>query len=91
MNYICSKWRSIIIDVLFQTKIAHREQVALTIDLDDLSNHDPDLCDAVVENTRRYVSLFGDVIQDVLPTYKQKEVISFEHCIRFYNSITVAY
>jgi len=54
--------------------IAHREQVALTIDLDDVSNHDPDLCDGIVENTRRYVGLFADVVQDLLPSYKQKEV-----------------
>lgn len=56
--------------------IAHREQVALTIDLDDVSNHDPDLCDGIVENTRRYVGLFADVVQDLLPSYKQKEVAS---------------
>jgi len=46
----------------------------LTVDLDDVSNHDPDLYDAVVENTRRYVGLFADVIQELLPSYKQKEV-----------------
>ena len=57
-----------------QVNIAHREQVALTVDLDDVSNHDPDLYDAVVENTRRYVGLFADVIQELLPSYKQKEV-----------------
>lgn len=55
--------------------MAHREQVALTVDLDDVSNYDPDLCDAIVENTRRYVGLFADVVQDILPSYKQKEVI----------------
>ena len=45
------------------------------MDLDDVSNYDPDLCDAIVENTRRYVGLFADVVQDVLPSYKQKEVM----------------
>lgn len=57
-----------------QVSIAHREQVGLTIDLDDVSNHDPDLCDAIVENTRRYVGLFADVVQELLPSYRQKEV-----------------
>lgn len=67
-------------------KIAHREQVALTVDLDDLSSHDPDLCDAVVENTRRYVGLFADVIQDVLPSYKEKEVKIVE-CTIFVKNV----
>jgi len=61
--------------------IAHREQVALTVDLDDVSNHDPDLCDAAVENTRRYVGLFADVIHELLPSYKQKEVWSWCHIL----------
>jgi len=56
--------------------LAHREQVALTVDLDDVTNHDPDLYDGIVENTRRYVGLFADVVQELLPSYKQKEVIN---------------
>ncbi|XP_041482371.1 DNA replication licensing factor mcm7-like [Lytechinus variegatus] len=55
--------------------IAHREQVALTIDLDDVSEHDPELAEAIVENTRRYIQLFADAIHDLLPDYRQKEVI----------------
>ena len=57
-----------------QEDIAHREQTALCIELDDVSEHDPDLCDAVVENTRRYVSLFADAVFAILPDYKKKEV-----------------
>ena len=56
--------------------MAHREQVGLTIDLDDVAEHDPDLCDAIMENSRRYVSLFADVVQDMLPDYKEKDVSS---------------
>lgn len=55
-------------------KLAHREQVALTIDLDDINDHDPDLSDAIVENARRYVNLFADVVQDMLPDYKEHDV-----------------
>lgn len=55
--------------------IAHREQVSLVIDLDHVSDHDVDLCDAIVENTRRYVTLFADVVQELLPDYKEKEVV----------------
>ena len=44
------------------------------IDLDDLEQFDPDLAEAVQENTRRYVQLFADVVQDLLPGYKEKDV-----------------
>ena len=55
-------------------KIAHREQVALTIDLDDINEHDPDLATAIGENTRRYIQLFADAVQEILPDYKEREV-----------------
>ena len=57
--------------------MAHREQVELVIDLDDLEQFDPDLAEAVQENTRRYVQLFADVVQDLLPGYKEKDVSCF--------------
>ena len=43
------------------TKVAHREQVAFTIDLDDLQEYDADLAAVVVSNTRRYVNLLLEV------------------------------
>ncbi|CAH1245044.1 DNA replication licensing factor mcm7-like [Branchiostoma lanceolatum] len=55
-------------------KIAHREQVALTIDIEDVAEVDPDLAEAMVENTRRYIHLFADAVYDMLPDYKQREV-----------------
>lgn len=48
--------------------------MALTIDLDDIADVEPDLCDGIVENTQRYVSILADVIQELLPQYKEKEV-----------------
>jgi len=48
--------------------------VALTIDLDDLSDFDPELEEAVRENTRRYSELFADVVHEILPNYKEREV-----------------
>ena len=57
-----------------QVKLAHREQVDLTIDLDDVADVDPDLCDAITENTTRYVSIMSEVVQELLPQYKEKEV-----------------
>lgn len=56
------------------TNLAHREQVALTVDLDDLEDFDSDLAAAVVENTRRYSQIVGDVVADLLPLYKEREV-----------------
>lgn len=55
-------------------KIAHREQVALTIDIEDVTEHDPDLAQAMIENTRRYINLFADAVQELLPDYKEREV-----------------
>ena len=48
----------------------------MTIDLDDVAEHDPDLADAVIENTRRYTTLFADSVYELLPTYKEKDVSS---------------
>ncbi|XP_038050224.1 DNA replication licensing factor mcm7-B-like isoform X1 [Patiria miniata] len=55
--------------------LAHREQVALTIDLDDVNEIDPELAESIVENTRRYTKLFADAVFDLLPDYREKEVI----------------
>ncbi|XP_072033862.1 DNA replication licensing factor mcm7-like [Amphiura filiformis] len=55
-------------------KLAHREQVALTIDLDDVNEIDPELAEAIQENTRRYTNLFADAVQDMLPEYKDRDV-----------------
>ena len=49
--------------------------MSLLIDLDDVHEHDPDLSEAIVENCRRYVNLFADVVSEMLPTYKEKEVL----------------
>eukprot|EP00099_Drosophila_melanogaster_P015174 NP_523984.1 minichromosome maintenance 7 [Drosophila melanogaster] len=55
-------------------KLAHREQVLITIDLDDLAEFNESLAEAVVDNCRRYTSIFSDVIAELLPSYKQQEV-----------------
>ncbi|TDG53061.1 hypothetical protein AWZ03_000604 [Drosophila navojoa] len=55
-------------------KLAHREQVLITIDLDDLAEFNESLAEAVIENCRRYASIFSDVIAELLPSYKQQEV-----------------
>lgn len=56
--------------------LAHREQVALTVDLDDVEDFDSSLAEAILQNGRRYVNLFADVVYEMLPDYKQKEVVA---------------
>jgi DNA replicative helicase MCM subunit Mcm2 (Cdc46/Mcm family) len=48
--------------------------VALYVDLDDIAEDDPELVDSICENAKRYSRLFGDVVQELLPEYKEKEV-----------------
>ncbi|XP_067138525.1 DNA replication licensing factor mcm7 [Centruroides vittatus] len=55
-------------------KIAHREEVAFQVDLNDLMESHPEMTDAVLENSQRYAKLFADCIYDILPDYKEKEI-----------------
>lgn len=55
--------------------IAHREEVILSIDLDDVEKIDANLCDAILNNTKRYVQLFCTVVDEVLPDFKVNQVI----------------
>uniref|UniRef100_A0A8C9VPG4 DNA replication licensing factor MCM7 n=1 Tax=Scleropages formosus TaxID=113540 RepID=A0A8C9VPG4_SCLFO len=56
--------------------LAHREQVALHLDLDDVAEEDPELVESICENTKRYVGLFADAVHELLPEYRQKEVVA---------------
>jgi len=56
------------------TALAHREQVLLSIELVDIENFDEELSEAVIGNARRYTILFSDVVYDLLPEYKTREV-----------------
>lgn len=56
------------------TSLAHREQSAMYIELDDLNQFDDELTTAVLSNTRRYENLISDLVYEILPNYKQKEV-----------------
>ena len=49
--------------------------MSLEIDLDDVAEHDPDLAEAIVENARRYIQLFADVVQEMLPNYKERDIV----------------
>lgn len=58
------------------TSIAHREQVAITFDVDDIAEFNEDLANAVKANTKRYVKLFGDVIFEMLPSFKEHDFVA---------------
>jgi len=55
------------------TQIAHRELSSLLLDLDDVAEFDPDLAAAIAGNTRRYVMLTEDVVDELIPQYKEVE------------------
>lgn len=58
------------------SQLAHREAVSITVDLDDVAEENPELAENMLQNTRRYVSRFSDVIFEQLPQYKERDVVS---------------
>ncbi|XP_053956715.1 DNA replication licensing factor Mcm7 [Anastrepha ludens] len=55
-------------------KIAHREQILITIDLDHISEFNEELAEAIISNSRRYAAMFSDAIAELLPSFKEREV-----------------
>lgn len=56
------------------TNIAHREQIDITLDLDDIHEFNDELAVSIANNTRRYVNLLLELIQEMLPDFKEKPV-----------------
>ncbi|KAE9409787.1 minichromosome maintenance protein mcm7p [Gymnopus androsaceus JB14] len=51
-------------------RIANREQQMLLIDLEDIHSHEStvsELVASIIENTRRYVTLFSEVVDKIMP------------------------
>jgi hypothetical protein len=48
--------------------------VALVIELDDVQDFDSGLAKAIASNTRRYVNVTAEVVYEMLPHYKEREV-----------------
>ncbi len=44
--------------------------------MDDLAEYNESLAEAVQQNTRRYVSFFANVISELLPSYKERDVVA---------------
>lgn len=51
-------------------------QVELSIELDDLHEFNESLVEAIMQNTRRYSNLFSEVILELLPQYKERNVVA---------------
>lgn len=58
------------------TKLAHREQISMYVELDDVRTFDDELAQAALNNTRRYSNMVSDIVFDLLPTYKEHEVVA---------------
>lgn len=58
------------------TKLAHREQIAFSVELDDLHEHDEELAQAILSNTKRYVNMVSDIVYELLPTFKEHDVVA---------------
>ncbi|KAM9513719.1 DNA replication licensing factor MCM7 [Salvelinus alpinus] len=56
--------------------LSHREQVALQVDLDDVAEEDPELVESICENAKRYMGLFADAVHELLPEYREREVVA---------------
>lgn len=56
------------------TQLAHRDQVSMYVDLDDLEEYDSELCQKVLENSKRYIAFLYEIVQGLLPEYKTREV-----------------
>uniref|UniRef100_A0A668T4D4 DNA replication licensing factor MCM7 n=1 Tax=Oreochromis aureus TaxID=47969 RepID=A0A668T4D4_OREAU len=56
--------------------LAHREQVALFVDLDDVAEEDPELVESICENAKRYTALFADAVHELLPEYKERDIVA---------------
>lgn len=64
------------------TEIAHRDQVSLRIDLSDLetyvegaaTEYEGKLAQRVQKNSKRYLSMLYNIVQELLPDYKEREV-----------------
>jgi DNA replication licensing factor MCM7 len=56
------------------TKLANRQEILLTVELADLEKFNATLTAAVVENTTRYVKIFLQALDQILPSYKTMEI-----------------
>lgn len=58
------------------SKLAHREQISMYIELDDVNDFDNELANAIITNTRRYNNLLSDIVYEILPSFVQRDIIA---------------
>lgn len=76
---MCACYVAVLMSCLcVQVALAHREQVSISVDLDDLAVDDPELVVSVCENAKRYKGLFADAVHELLPEYKERDVCRVE-------------
>ena len=71
--------RQIVVQSKYSNKlvsIAHREQTEIIFELDDVALIDKQLANSITENTKRYVTLFSTVLDELLPNYRLKDVVA---------------
>lgn len=68
----------VIIGLCVQVALAHREQVGLFVELDDVAEEYPELVESICENAKRYTNLFADAVHELLPEYKERDVRTSE-------------
>ncbi|CAG08303.1 unnamed protein product [Tetraodon nigroviridis] len=56
--------------------LAHREQVSLYVELDDVSEEDLELVESICENAKRYTAIFADAVHELLPEYKERDTVA---------------
>ncbi|KAK0484021.1 MCM2/3/5 family-domain-containing protein [Armillaria novae-zelandiae] len=61
-------------------RIANRDQQMLVLDLEDLHTHNPELVQRIRGNTRRYVSLFSEVVDQIMPL-PTKDISDYDEVI----------
>jgi DNA replicative helicase MCM subunit Mcm2 (Cdc46/Mcm family) len=52
-------------------------QNSIVVDLDDLSQFNPDLSETVQANARTYMKLISDIVFEMLPSLKDRDVRNF--------------
>jgi len=67
------------------TKIAHREQINLEIDLDDVQSFDEDIATSIANNTRRYTNIVLDVCK--MLSVNDKLLLFIIYCLIYIDEI----
>lgn len=90
-KYPCRQVACLITCLHVQVALAHREQVSLFVELDDVAEEDPELVESICENAKRYTGLFADAVHELLPEYKERDVCIFTQFLKRLFTITMLF